>query len=98
MIAWPKHVVFDRALPLSESAAAGVGHRDMTQGELLAALLVTDLEANGNTTAADLVRAAMALPGFCAIRARAKSQSATISVAVGRTELALNDADKSGSP
>ena len=55
------YVLFDRALPLSASAAAGADHRDMPTAELLGALLITDLEAQGNAAAVDLVRAAMAL-------------------------------------
>jgi hypothetical protein len=57
-----KHVVFDHGLPLSDSAAAGADHRTMTDGELLAALLITDLEGQGNAAAIALVRDAMALP------------------------------------
>jgi hypothetical protein len=59
--AWPKHVVFDRAFPLSASAAAGVDHHDMSHGDLLAAVLVTHLEGQGRHAAADQVRAAMAM-------------------------------------
>jgi len=64
-----KHVVFDHALSLSESAAAGADHRNMTDGALLAALLITDLERQGNAAAVALVRAAMALPAPRMVRA-----------------------------
>lgn len=59
-----RYVVFDRALPLSESATAGTDHHGMTMAERLAALLITDLEERpGTVPAIALVRAAMALAG-----------------------------------
>lgn len=57
---WPRHVVFDRAFPLSEAAAGGADPRTMTTAQLLAGLLITNLEGQGHSAGADLVRAAMA--------------------------------------
>lgn len=57
---WPRHIVFDRALPLSEAAAGGADPHTLRTGQLLAGLLITDLESKGHHAAAALVRAAMA--------------------------------------
>lgn len=57
---WPRHVVFDRAPPLSEVAAGGAEPHTLTTGQLLAGLLITDLESRGHHAAAALVRTAMA--------------------------------------
>lgn len=58
---WPRYVVFDRALPVNESALAGRDPRAMSEGDLLGAMLTTNLEAAGHQDAADMVRAAMSL-------------------------------------
>lgn len=55
--------MFDRALPLSESALAGADPYALPMGDLLAALLVTHLEGQGDTASAALVHAAMAKHG-----------------------------------
>ncbi len=57
---WPRHVVFDRALPLSEAAAGGAEPLTLTTAQLLAGLLVTQLEEQGHQAGANLVRAAVA--------------------------------------
>lgn len=58
-----RYFTFDRALPLSESALAGADPHALLPGDLLAALLVTHLEGQGDAASAALVRAAMAKHG-----------------------------------
>lgn len=57
-----RYVLFDRALPISDSAADGRHHLDMSTTERLAALLLTQLEQQGRdgAVALALVRAALA--------------------------------------
>lgn len=64
---WPRHVVFDRAFPLSESAAAGADRDGMSSAELLGAVLITELQGRADLSAPVVaqaiahVRAAVAL-------------------------------------
>lgn len=48
---WPRHVVFDRAFPISESAAAGADRDGMSSAELLGAVLITELQARPDLSA-----------------------------------------------
>lgn len=60
---WPKYLLFDRALPLSQSALDGAaGPQGMTLAERLAAALITELEGQGRGAAAALVRQAVTTP------------------------------------
>jgi len=67
MTAWPRYVTLDRALPISEGAAAGRDPHAMPWCDLLAAALVTGLEGRGDLSkpmvaaAVAHVRAALAL-------------------------------------
>lgn len=63
-----RHIVFDHALPLSESAAAGADPRTMADHELLAALLVTYLESQNDLAGVLLVRRAMTPPARRTVR------------------------------
>lgn len=73
-----RYVALDRALTVSESALAGADPHGLPLADLLAAALVTDLEAAGRKDAADMVRAAMALGPFGIfqpVRARASHET-----------------------
>ncbi len=58
-----RYFTFDRALPLSESALAGADPYALPMGDLLAALLVTHFEGQGDAASAALVRAIMTMDG-----------------------------------